>query len=55
MLHHYDTLNNAAIVHFFFKVYNVEVEGQTIDSNHIIEVLAGENIIIKNCGSEACF
>jgi len=40
---------------FFYKGENIEVEGQTIDSNHFIEALAGENIMIKNGVSEASF
>jgi redox-sensitive bicupin YhaK (pirin superfamily) len=40
---------------FFYKGENIEVEGQTIDSNHIIEALAGEDIMIKNGSSEAYF
>ena len=40
---------------FFYKGENVEIEEQTIDSNHIIEVSAGENIRIKNGSSEAYF
>ncbi len=40
---------------FFYKGETIEVEGQVIDSNHIIEAVAGENIIIKNGDSEAYF
>jgi redox-sensitive bicupin YhaK (pirin superfamily) len=40
---------------FFYKGDNIEVEGQTINSNHIIELLAGEDIMIKNGDSSAHF
>ncbi len=40
---------------FFYKGSTMEVEGQTIDSNHIIEVMAGEDILIKNGNTEAYF
>jgi len=40
---------------FFYKGENIEVEGQTVDSNHFIEALSGEDILIKNGGSAAYF
>jgi redox-sensitive bicupin YhaK (pirin superfamily) len=39
---------------FFYKGQNVSIEGQTIPSNHLIELLAGEEILIKN-GKEAAY
>ena len=40
---------------FFYKGDHIELEDQTIPSNHIIEVIPQENISIKNGGSEAFF
>ncbi len=40
---------------FFYKGDDLEVEGQTIQSNHIIEVLADEHILITNGSSESFF
>ncbi len=40
---------------FFYKGSTIVVEGQTIASDHIIEAAAGEDIMIKNGDSEACF
>jgi len=40
---------------FFYKGTTIEVEGQTIASNHIIEAAAGEDIMIKNGDSDAYF
>jgi redox-sensitive bicupin YhaK (pirin superfamily) len=40
---------------FYYKGGNIDIEGQNIASNHIIEALAGENIRIKNGDSDAYF
>lgn len=40
---------------FFYKGVDIEVEAQRISSNHIIEVMAGEDITIKNGTAEAYF
>ena len=40
---------------FFYKGEDIEVEEQTIGSNHIIEVVSGEDITIKNGNSGAYF
>ena len=40
---------------YFYKGNNIEVEGQGIPVNHIIEAMAGENISIKNGLEESYF
>jgi redox-sensitive bicupin YhaK (pirin superfamily) len=40
---------------FFYKGSTIEVDGQKIDSNHIIAAVAGEDIMIKNGSAEAFF
>lgn len=40
---------------FFYKGENIEIEGQIINSNHIIEVLASVDINIKNGDSDSYF
>jgi redox-sensitive bicupin YhaK (pirin superfamily) len=39
---------------FFYEGKSVSIEGQEISSNHLIELLAGEDVLIKN-GSEAAY
>jgi redox-sensitive bicupin YhaK (pirin superfamily) len=39
---------------FFYKGQNISIEGQEISSNHLIELLAGEDVQIKN-GKEAAY
>jgi redox-sensitive bicupin YhaK (pirin superfamily) len=40
---------------FFYKGENVKVEGQTISSNHGIELEAGEDVVFQNGNKEAYF
>jgi hypothetical protein len=40
---------------FFYKGEDVVIEGEKIASNHLIELLAGEDISIKNGNKEAYF
>jgi redox-sensitive bicupin YhaK (pirin superfamily) len=40
---------------FFYKGESIELEGQTIASNHIIELVASEDVAIDNGNEEAYF
>ncbi len=40
---------------FFYKGEHLEIENQEIPANHLIELRAGEDIIIQNAGAEAYF
>lgn len=40
---------------FFYKGGNIEIDGKTIASNHIIEAVADENITLKNGNEDAYF
>ncbi len=40
---------------FFYKGSTIEMEGQTIPSDHLIELLAGEDILIQNGNKDAYF
>jgi redox-sensitive bicupin YhaK (pirin superfamily) len=40
---------------FFYKGESIAIEGQTINSDHIIEALAGEDILIQNGATDAFF
>jgi redox-sensitive bicupin YhaK (pirin superfamily) len=40
---------------FFYKGGNIEIDGQTIQSNSLIELLAGEDVTIQNGNEEAYF
>ena len=40
---------------FFYKGSTIEIDGQTVASNHLIELLANEDIAIKNGDKEAYF
>ena len=39
---------------FFYEGQSVSIEGQEISSNHLIELVAGEDVLIKN-GNEAAY
>ena len=49
------TSNNANRSIFFYKGSSIKIDDKTIKSDHLIEVLAGEDIIIKNGDKEAYF
>lgn len=49
------TSHNANRSIFFYKGESIEIEGQMINNNHLIELLASEDILIKNGNQEACF
>jgi len=40
---------------FFYKGESIAIEGQTINANHIIEALAGEDVLIQNGATDAYF
>jgi redox-sensitive bicupin YhaK (pirin superfamily) len=49
------TSSNANRSLFFYKGEHLEIENQNINANHIIEAHAGEDILIKNTGSNDAY
>lgn len=49
------TRNEANRSVFFYKGANIKIEGQTITSNHLIELLPNKDIAISNGNQEAYF